>query len=175
VKAFKLATALVLLCAGGIAGAAGFGDGYTLKYGDFNVDGRRDLMIQAPPPRIVPIFLDDIAIPIKLCCDEPDKVLINNGDGNFTLINALTAAQQLIAALWPIADEVFLDDRDFDVEGKIDLEIIGIKTLISDADDLILYHDGRGIAPLNYGGMIVRKITPEGPEDRSERNPVIIE
>src|SRR5688500_18758454 len=147
VKSFRLAIALVLLCAGGIAGAAGFGDGYTLKYGDFNGDGRRDLMIQAPPPKIVPISLDDILIPVKLCCDEPDKVLINNGGGNFTLINALTTAQKLITAVWPIADEVFLNDRDFDVDGKIDLEIMGIKSLISDADDLILYHNGSGVAP----------------------------
>jgi hypothetical protein len=147
VKAFRLPIALVLLCVAGVAGAAGFGDGYTLKYGDFNGDGRRDLMVQAPRPRIVPISVDDIFVPVKLCCDEPDKVLINNGGGNFTLINALTTAQKLITALWPIADEVFLNDRDFDVDGKIDLEIMGIKSLITDADDLILYHNGSGIAP----------------------------
>jgi hypothetical protein len=140
--------ATILLLAGSGASAAGFGQGYKVFHGDLNGDGRKDLLVKAPPKKVSIIPLDDLIVPIIKCCDTPDFVLQNNGAGSFSIVGALTAAQQLIVAAWPEASQVTVWSRDIDYDGKKDLELTGVRLLIADAWDMILWaNDQQGGVP----------------------------
>lgn len=128
-----------LLLSGNVAIAAGFGDGYTVYHGDFNNDTRKDLYIKAPAKKVVPIALDDISVPIVLCCDVPDFVLQNDGARGFTIVGNLSAAQRNTLAGWPAATDVDLWYRDVDQDGIRDLEISGISSLGTDSFDQVVY------------------------------------
>ena len=140
-----IATCLVL--AGGAAHAAGFGEGYTVYHGDFNGDGRKDLYIKAPAKKVVPIAMDDITVPIVLCCDVTDFVLQNDGARGFTIVGNLSAAQRSTLASWPAATDVDLWYRDVDHDGKQDLEITSIVSLGTDSFDQIVYGGAANQAP----------------------------
>ncbi|HEU5134052.1 MAG TPA: hypothetical protein VFU13_02810 [Steroidobacteraceae bacterium] len=137
-KLIKFAAAAFLLLVGIGARAGEFSAGYTIKYGDFHGDGGRDLFIQAPAAKIVPILLDDMIIPVKVCCTK-DLFLVNDGAGSFTMVSDPSPAQRALAAAWTIAEEMIANPRDIDLDGIIDLEIVGIRTLIGNGNDVILY------------------------------------
>jgi len=128
-----------LLLAAGAANAAGFGDGYTLYHGDLNGDGRKDLYVKAPAKKVVPIMVDDLSVPLVLCCDVTDFVLQNDGARGFTIVGNLSAAQRSTLSAWPSATDLDLWYRDVDRDGRRDLEITSINSLVTDSFDQIVY------------------------------------
>jgi len=146
VKILRLAAATLLLFGSVLAHADEFGVGYKIKFGDFHGDGGRDLFIQAPPAKLILIPFDDMVIPIKTCCTK-DLFLVSNGSGSFTMVNDPTPAQRALAAAWTIAEELIANPRDYDLDGILDLEIVGIRTLISNAEDVILYGNASSPTP----------------------------
>lgn len=140
-----------VLCLTGLVTAhdvrAGHFDGrYSVHTGDLNGDGRTDLHVQHSP-RFIPISLDDILIPIQRNRTEIDEfVLQQTASGGFDLISNLTPAQKNSVAQWPRATlERHLGD--FNADGRVDMLIKGISTVVPGAQDAMVFAPLAGRGP----------------------------
>jgi hypothetical protein len=115
----------------------GFADRYAVQVGDLNSDGRQDLHLRFKPP-VLPVMLDDIAIPIAPRIPVKDFVLQQDSSGGFSLVPNLTAAQQASISAWgEIAAQLIYGD--FNVDGMIDVLIRGVSGFVPGAKDAIVF------------------------------------
>jgi len=114
----------------------GFDDRFRLYSGHLNGDNRADLYLKWTP-RIVPIALDDLTIPVALDRrDVPDFALIQAEDGTFSILSSLTAAQRQTVSGWPAAgNAVEVVPQDVNFDGKIDLIIRSLTAIIAGANN----------------------------------------
>jgi hypothetical protein len=111
----------------------GFDESYTVYQGDHNSDGRTDFYIHKPPKII--ILHGDIAIPIVIPTDVKAFYLTQHPTGESFQIQSADAGIDL--TLWSKAN-VDIDVQDFNFDGFVDLKIIDISEVVSDALDQIV-------------------------------------
>jgi hypothetical protein len=130
---------LILLLFPVFALGAGFDDRFIASNGDLNGDGLKDIYVRQKP-RIVPIPLDDISIPIQLEPDVQPFVLQQRPDGTFSVISPLSS--QLLGQVrqWP-AVALNLLSSDLNVDGFRDLILKGVSTAAVGSFDQIVFAD----------------------------------
>jgi hypothetical protein len=102
---------------------ASFDDRYAVRSGDLNSDGRADLFLEHKP-KIVPVLLDDLQIPVPLSRRElGDFVLQQNSTGGLVVTN-LSAEQKNVARSWPQTGLTTVVG-DFNLDGNQDLVVKG--------------------------------------------------
>jgi hypothetical protein len=121
----KFLAALTLLLMSSVSLARGFDDRYTAAVGDLNADGLQDIYIRQKP-RIVPIALDDITVPIPLQPPVAPFVLQRRADGRFDIVSSLTSQQRTALAAWTASTSIRLFTSDLNVDGFKDLIVKGI-------------------------------------------------
>ena len=84
----------------------GFAKEFISRVGDLNGDGRLDIFLQEKKPKIVPIALDDMMIPIPLRPDVGEFVLQQNSSGQFDLVSNLTQQAKQAVKQWGIAQAI---------------------------------------------------------------------
>lgn len=105
--------------------AKGFNDSFVAATGDLNSDGLQDIYIRQKP-RVVPVGLDDIAIPIVLPPDVQPFVLQQLSGGTYTVVPTLTAQQRSAVAQWSPAGSLSLYSSDLNLDGWDDLIVKGV-------------------------------------------------
>lgn len=136
-KTLAWVTALLGTLWAGLAQATNFDAWYVARYGHANGDQLTDIYLQYRP-KVVPISLDDLAIPIPLSRREVgDFVLLQQANGTFSPA-AVTAAQLTAFAAWPTAPlKVLLSDIDSD--NNLDLVLKNVSSIVPAAKDIIVY------------------------------------
>lgn len=134
-----LATAALLLASTtliGIAQGAGFDERYAIRLGDENGDGTPDaIFVDAPGALVIPV--DDISV--VLPAGTRDFILRDDGQQGFTIDGQLSAAERAAVATWTATDAIDLSIRDVDLDGRIDLQLVGIALAIPNHFDQIVY------------------------------------
>lgn len=152
VKRFLIALGLLLAST---VHAAGFNDKFVAATGDLNGDGLPDIYIRQQP-RIVPIALDDLSIPIVLKPDVQPFVLVQQSGGTYVVVSALTNSQRGIVAQWPRASSLVLLESDLNLDGFRDLIVKGIAGTLGTHNQLVFADSTSGTA-----ASVARRIDPE--------------
>jgi len=134
---------LLPLCAFG----KGFDDRFVASVGHFNFrglsDGLQDIYIRQKP-RIVPIALDDITVPIPLKPDVDAFVLRQRTDGTFEIVTSLTGAEKASLASWSSVPSITLLTSDLNLDGSTDLIVKGIAGSVSTYNQLVFANATNG-------------------------------
>lgn len=141
---------LLCLCAAVVPAFAadygGFVDHeYVARSGDFNGDGRTDLFLKYRP-KIIPIPLDDLTIPIPVRQDVNDFVLQQRVDGGFDVVSNLSQSQREMVQGWAV---VILEmiRGDFNLDGLVDILIKNVGSIIPNALDTLVFAPPARAAP----------------------------
>lgn len=138
-------TALLTFCAA-LLGAAfgvqaeqleGFDNRYVVRTGDLNSDGRTEIYLQYRP-NIVPIALDDLTIPVPIKGPVTDFVLQQDSSGGYVPV-AITPAQRNAIAQWTLTQAIKLVFGDFNMDGRLDIFIKDVASVISGAKDAFVF------------------------------------
>ncbi len=128
---------LSLMLATPLASAQGFGGRNEVLSGDFNTDGLTDLYLRQAPVVIL-VSLGGIDVPIVAPSQISAFLLQQRQDRTFHIVSDLNQTQLSRLRQWAeTAVEVLL--ADVNADGREDLMLGGIGTLIPGADDLIVF------------------------------------
>ncbi len=131
------------------ASAQGFGGRSEVLRGDFNLDGLADLYLRQAPVTN-PVGSDGIDVPIVTPSDVGEFVLQQNQDRTFKIVSGMSQAQVSQLRRWT-ATKIKVLASDVNADGRDDLMLGGIGTVIPGADDLIVYAPERsGSAPTDH-------------------------
>lgn len=142
-RALPIFATLALLLVSFTSFAQGFDDRYIAAVGHFNQDGLQDIYVRQRP-RIVPIPLDDMTIPIPLRPPVEPFVLQRRTDGGFDLIPSLTGAQRTSLASWAVSTAIRVLDTDLNVDGFKDLAIKGLAGVFGTYDQFVFANPSNG-------------------------------
>lgn len=135
---WHLLIGLLLIVATSIAQGAGFDDRYTARTGDLNGDGRTDIYLRHNP-RIVMIPIDDLLAPIPLPNDVGDFVLQQNASGGFDVTSSLSASQKSAVNQWAVQAAISILRKDFNADNVIDVLLKGVGSVITNANDVMVF------------------------------------
>jgi hypothetical protein len=138
---FKRIAAIALLAFGSAQVSAdnylGFRDTYVTRTGDLNGDGRLDVYLDYTP-KIIPIVLDDFAIPIPVKNTLADFVLLQNTTGGFTQ-SSVNSSQRNIMKQWAKQAAIELIFGDYNADGLLDILVKKIASAIPGVRDVIAF------------------------------------
>jgi hypothetical protein len=117
----------------------GFAKEFISRVGDLNGDGRLDIFLQEKKPKIVPIALDDMVIPIPLRPDVGEFVLQQNSSGQFDLISNLTQQAKQAVKQWAIDQAIEILRKDFNLDGIIDVLLGDVGSVIPGGKNVIVF------------------------------------
>lgn len=138
---------VVILLLSSAVHAAGFDARYTAYQGDLNSDGRADLYVKWQP-RIVPITIDDLSIPVSTSKrGVSDFVLQQSSSGTFSVVGPLSASQQASVGQWPRATGIQLAPADINYDGAVDLIVRNVASLALGVDNQLVFAATNGVGP----------------------------
>jgi hypothetical protein len=143
----KLITTMLLLCVTSIAQSASFDLAYTVRKGDIDNDGRLDLYPDYRP-RITPLMLDDITIPIPMTRRDVGQFALRQlPSGSFERV-PLSTAQQAAAKVWE-GTSLLAIASDLNADEYMDLFIENVASAIPGARDVFVFApDASGAQPI---------------------------
>lgn len=121
--------------AGSALGSDGFDLDYEVRSGDHNSDGLLDLLVSKP--RKVITVHGDVPIPILVANGEPDFVLEQDWQGNFS-VAPVGAHMPTSSASWS-PTEIVLTAVEFSLDDLADAFLTNIDSIVPGADDLIVF------------------------------------
>ena len=133
----RIIFSLGLMLATAVGSAQGFGGQNAVLRGDFNADGLTDLYLHQNPG-VIFVSLGRINTPIVVPSPVGAFVLQQKQDRTFRIVSSLTETQVGQSQRWTETGiEVLLTDVNAD--GREDLMLAGIGTVIPGVDDLIVF------------------------------------
>ena len=106
------------------------GYSFQVRTGHFNGDGKKDVYIKRTGGHA------DNGVIYK-------TILTQNNDGNFDVVENPTSGQLSNAAGWPVSSGVDAVVNDFNVDGRVDVMLKNLDSVISGIDDQIVYSIGK--------------------------------
>lgn len=114
---------------------SGFNDRYSVRVGNLIGDSTNEIYIKAPSTIVIPV--DDIPVVISPAVRE--FILQSDGQSGFTIVHELSPAQKAAALALPRSTLIDLFSRDVDLDGRVDLDLVGIDTAVPGHFDQIVY------------------------------------
>ena len=140
---------LLIFCAAARTQAGeymGFDPRYTPRTGDLNGDGRQDVYLDYNP-KVIPVMMDDLVIPVPLRETLSDFVLLQNANGEFTKA-PVSSSQRNILKQWLKQEAIELLYGDYNSDGILDVIIKKIASAIPGVRDVIAFGpDNKGDLP----------------------------
>jgi hypothetical protein len=136
----SVAALLFTLLLASVANAAsfpGFDGRYTIRTGDLNGDGRTDIFLQHDP-KVIPIMLDDLTVPIVMKGSVRDFVLQQDATGNFNAVS-VSDSQRAAIRQWIKREAIKLILNDFNADGLFDVLLKDILQTIPGVKDVIIF------------------------------------
>ena len=106
------------------------GYSFQVRTGHFNGDGKKDIYIKRTGGHA------DNGVIYK-------TILTQNNDGNFDVVENPTSGQLSNAAGWPVSSGVDAVVNDFNVDGRVDVILKNLNSVITGIDDQIVYSAGK--------------------------------
>ena len=106
------------------------GYSFQVRTGHFNGDGKKDIYIKRTGGHA------DNGVIYK-------TILTQNNDGNFDVVENPTSGQLSNAAGWPVSSGVDAVVNDFNVDGRVDVILKNLDSVIAGIDDQIVYSAGK--------------------------------
>lgn len=104
---------------------------YEIRRGDLNSDGRKDIYLRRTSGGN-----SNNGVIYK-------TIITQNSDGRFEVVENPTSGQFSVAAGWPKATAVDAVVNDFNIDGRVDVMLKNLGSIIPGVDDQIVYSTGR--------------------------------